>query len=85
MEASENTASLHYKKAMRSGAGIDPAHEVCFVTTVQRRAGSQEPTDGYSERVVPGAGIQPARLSAGDFESSHDLNRGVACGLIIAA
>jgi len=34
---------------------------------------------------VPGAGIEPARLAAGDFESSSNSKRGVACALIASA
>ena len=35
--------------------------------------------------MVPGAGLEPARLAAGDFESLCDFNRGVACSLILGA
>jgi hypothetical protein len=31
---------------------------------------------------VPGAGIEPARLAAPDFESHHEMRLGVACSLI---
>jgi hypothetical protein len=35
--------------------------------------------------MVPGAGIEPARLAAGDFESPVRFKLGVAYGAIIAA
>jgi len=35
--------------------------------------------------MVPGAGIEPALLSEGDFESLGDPMMGVACSLVLGA
>lgn len=35
--------------------------------------------------MVPGAGIEPARLAAGDFESQYEMSAGAACRSIISS
>ena len=57
-----------------AGAGIEPAHKVRFVNTALGVPVRERNRLGENEVLVPGAGIEPARLAAGDFESPASTN-----------
>jgi hypothetical protein len=63
---------------MRQGLDIDK--------TGTRTGKKPEHTQNHSMKpMVPGAGIEPARLAAGDFESPPETSTGAASGPIFGA
>ena len=59
------------------------------IQKLQQCRGIKKPFDSVESKgfqcVVPEAGIEPARLAAGDFESHPDLSTGAACSSKVAS